>query len=235
MKIERKNERPLPKRAGVRVSAFFFRKKPVKTPQQTVFVPNENGFSTFENNRIRIEIDMNMNNQNRRGIPVGISLLAALLMAVMLLTCACGGGNRPAGEENGTRDTTAAVVNDGSEPAEQATEPNAESDATPDAEGTVPEEGTAPADTDTSPAESEPTETEGSTEPAEPESETQSAAPTYLLFEQYQALSGAEQLEYFQSFGDPEAFFLWYNAAVADFQERNPGVEIAPGGVFPAP
>lgn len=82
-----------------------------------------------------------------------------------------------------------------------------------------------------------PVESETPTQPIETEvpNNQPSRDPDTLTYEQYQALSGHEQLTFFQSFASPEDFFVWYNAAVEDFMERNPGVEIGPGEVFPTP
>ena len=53
--------------------------------------------------------------------------------------------------------------------------------------------------------------------------ETASTGPELITFEEYLALSEAEQLEYFNSFPTPEEYFAWYNDARAEYDaEHNP-------------
>ncbi len=53
------------------------------------------------------------------------------------------------------------------------------------------------------------------TEPSQ--TETQEALLTY---EQYQALSGEEQMEYYNSFESAEDFFAWRDAAVEEYESN---------------
>ena len=45
-------------------------------------------------------------------------------------------------------------------------------------------------------------------------------------FEQYNAMSGAEQAAFMESFDSVEAFFEWYNAAKADYEASAKKIEI---------
>lgn len=59
---------------------------------------------------------------------------------------------------------------------------------------------------------------------------TEESAPsrpsTLLSYEEYNALSGEEQQEYFNRFSSVEAFFEWYNEAKAKYEEEQGRVEI---------
>ena len=46
-------------------------------------------------------------------------------------------------------------------------------------------------------------------------------------------MSASEQKAYFESFSSTIAFFEWFNAAKKDYAERNPGIEIDTGVVYP--
>ena len=57
----------------------------------------------------------------------------------------------------------------------------------------------------------------------------------YLTYEEYSALSGAEQKKYYETFDDVEAFFAWYNTALDKYNEsigktENNGGDIDLGG-----
>lgn len=51
-----------------------------------------------------------------------------------------------------------------------------------------------------------------------------------LSYEEYIAMSGEEQQKYFESFESVEAFFEWYNAAKAKYDEENESIEIGGDG-----
>ncbi len=50
-------------------------------------------------------------------------------------------------------------------------------------------------------------------------------------YEKYQAMSGAEQQAFFESFDDPAAFFEWLNAARDEYNALYPAVEIGNGEI----
>lgn len=74
--------------------------------------------------------------------------------------------------------------------------------------------------TDTTPPETP--DSDGDTNPSE--------TPGKVTFEKYEAMSGEEQEAFFESFEDPEDFFAWYNNAKAEYDARNPNVEIDGNG-----
>lgn len=45
-------------------------------------------------------------------------------------------------------------------------------------------------------------------------------------YEQYNNMSGDEQLAFYRTFDSSEAFIAWYNAAKADYEASNPAIEI---------
>ncbi len=50
-------------------------------------------------------------------------------------------------------------------------------------------------------------------------------------YEKYLAMSGEEQQAFFESFGDPAAFFKWLNAARDEYNALYPAVEIGNGEI----
>ena len=50
-------------------------------------------------------------------------------------------------------------------------------------------------------------------------------------YEKYLAMSGDEQQAFFESFGDPAAFFAWLNNARAEYEALYPGIEIGEGEI----
>lgn len=76
-----------------------------------------------------------------------------------------------------------------------------------------------------------PEEPETPVEPEQPEQPEQPEAPAdKLTYEEYQALSGAEQMEYMNSFAAVEDFFAWYNEAKAKYDEEQNRIEIGGDG-----
>ncbi len=51
-----------------------------------------------------------------------------------------------------------------------------------------------------------------------------------ITYEEYMAMSGAEQQEYMMSFSSIEAFFEWFNAAKAKYDAEHPSIEIGGDG-----
>ena len=67
------------------------------------------------------------------------------------------------------------------------------------------------------------------TQPPEPTQDTE-ADGGELTYEEYLALSPAERMTYYESFGDPEAFTLWFQAA-KDAYESGDAIEIGGGSI----
>lgn len=189
---------------------------------------------------------------------VGLALALLLMAAGTVTFSACGGPSEGAHDGSDSRVETTAPQN-GDTPNASAPEggdteksPDGTSHGTPEGtdepiQGNRPEEPTAPADPE---APTDGAEPEVPTEPTEPDEpkETEPTEPTDppigpeapdkpagLTYEEYQALSSSDQYAYFLSYTNPEDFFTWYNEAVADYEERHPGVVVGPGGIMPAP
>ena len=118
--------------------------------------------------------------------------------------------------------------------------------------GTIPNEGPANLDTAPTTESTEPpsnpteettpstaTEPEETTEPTHSETEsdaTETTAPsedtTELTdFEKYHSMSGQEQQAFINSFESIEDFFTWYNAAKAEYEAQNPGINVGDGDI----
>lgn len=83
-----------------------------------------------------------------------------------------------------------------------------------------------PADSDT------PDQSAHTTSPTEPgnPAETEPEEPVASMdYEQFTALSGAEQREYMESFESIDAFFAWYNAAREQYQKDHPSMDVGDG------
>jgi hypothetical protein len=50
-----------------------------------------------------------------------------------------------------------------------------------------------------------------------------------LTYEEYWAMSGKEQAEYYNSFDSAEDFFEWYNAAKAKYDADHPDIDVGDG------
>lgn len=74
------------------------------------------------------------------------------------------------------------------------------------------------------------TKPNGSTTETQPGNSSEGSA-TLLTYEQFQAMTGAEQFAYQSSFADLDAFFAWYNAAKETYEKENPSIEIGSDGV----
>lgn len=100
-----------------------------------------------------------------------------------------------------------------------------------------PKEGTEQTETVTKPVETEEETvgTETATEPTTaPETEnTEPSGPAVQIteYEWYHALSGEEQMAYMESFGSMDAFFAWYNAAKAEYEESRPSIDVGSGNI----
>lgn len=84
-----------------------------------------------------------------------------------------------------------------------------------------------------------PTETTDSAEespaptsaPAESPENNAITAPSATAYEQYNAMSGDEQIAFMESFDSVDAFVAWYNAAQAEYNASRPAIEVE-GGVI---
>lgn len=78
-------------------------------------------------------------------------------------------------------------------------------------------------DTDT-PADVEPTDETPA--PEATEKPVVGHIPNSTAYEQYNNMSGSDQLAFIESFDSTEAFVAWYNAAKAEYNASNPPIEI---------
>lgn len=141
------------------------------------------------------------------------------------------------------------IILSGHEPDESDTDPSSETMTNHPEEGSESlsseEESSKPA-TEGDPVESDPkgeqdsdpsqdTQTppaEETTERGEDTSEENPSAAPSPTYEEYSAMTSQEQVDFYNSFPDIEGFFLWFEAAKADYEERHPGIEIGPGDVI---
>ena len=103
----------------------------------------------------------------------------------------------------------------------------------------LPAETESPDTNETEPSTTEPAATEPSTtEP--PATEPPATEPPVTLppvsvgttsYEWYNSLSGAEQVNFFNTFESTEAFVNWYNSAKAEYDALHPDVEVGNGSV----
>lgn len=173
------------------------------------------------------------------------AIIAALLVFVLLFTplyTSCGlkpSEHDPAGSDGA--DTPPA-----STPAdtEQATYPNP-SDAdtsepvtgkTPDAAETTDPDQTqepeSPTDTQAQIPENTTGESEESGDPESTAPGEETTPPQKPTYEEYCAMTSQEQMDFFNSFADIDDYFLWFEWAKADYEERHPGIEIGPDGII---
>ena len=68
----------------------------------------------------------------------------------------------------------------------------------------------------------------GSKDPAQ---STPPSASKELTYEEYHALSGEKQQEYYESFASVEDFFKWYNVAKAEYEKENAAIDIGDGEI----
>lgn len=67
--------------------------------------------------------------------------------------------------------------------------------------------------------------------PAESPENNPITAPSTTAYEQYNAMSGDEQIAFMESFDSVDAFVAWYNAAQAEYNASRPAIEVE-GGVI---
>ena len=151
-----------------------------------------------------------------------ILLIAAaiLTLGVMLCLCGCSGGDDIAP----TTDTTATKPTDNTSTGAATGPQTSTQQPQPGQETAGPTEGTKPTQKPTEPV--TPT-TPSAPDPSVPE--TTEPAPTpggRLTYEEYMALSAAEQTAYRESFESTKAFFDWYNAARAEYDAKDPPIDV---------
>ena len=56
-------------------------------------------------------------------------------------------------------------------------------------------------------------------------------SPAALTYEQYNALSGEEQLAYMESFASMADYFAWYNAAKKAYEDSQNRIEVSDGHI----
>jgi len=105
-------------------------------------------------------------------------------------------------ESDGTQSETESAQN----------EPTMPSDS---AQATKPDEAT---------SNTKPEDSQGSTKPDAPQETIK--PDKELSYEQYNAMTGAQQQAFFESFSNVEAFFEWYNAAKQEYDEANKDIVI---------
>lgn len=152
-------------------------------------------------------------------------LLSLLLAALMLLAlAACKSEEAPAATTEAPVPTTFPDV-----PGVMLVPDDFWDETEPAKEETVSEETEAAEQTElTEPTEEQPAETVPETSvPAEP-AETVAKTTEY---EWFHALSGEEQEAYMDSFDSIAAFFEWYNAAKAEYEELHPSIEVGDGNI----
>ena len=169
--------------------------------------------------------------------------LSLLLVALLLVLCACSNAaNQPPAPTETTGEGTGLADNifnkDGAAGGE---DDKSFSASAPISEVTIPEDTTDnPADSTTGATDS--TKLEGITGITEndgtltPSTTTPAGPDTSLTYEEFIAMSGAEQRKYQESFGDISKFFDWYNAAKEAYEKENPPIIIGGGSVtLPTP
>ena len=150
-------------------------------------------------------------------------IMAMLLAAVMLLTlAAC---NKNENEPAATTESTGEIISAAIEIPENffdQTKPAEEETVVPETEAAaeVPAETTAPEVTEEAPSATE----ETTAKPTAP-------AVTVTEYEWYNALSGEEQMAFMETFDSMAAFFDWYNAAKAEYEQLHPSIDIGDGNI----
>ena len=68
--------------------------------------------------------------------------------------------------------------------------------------------------------------TQSTTNPATQTTKPSAKPEESMTYEQFQAMTGAEQRAFQDSFESLDAFFAWYNAAKEAYEKENPSIEI---------
>ena len=160
-----------------------------------------------------------------------------LIIAVLLLIClTLSGCNQPNTDTPPTSPSGSVTIQGGLEdntifddvPSSGTSQPStsAPSGSTP---STSQPSASAPA---TQPSTSVPTtQPSTSTPTTQPPTSTPESPNTTLTYEQFTAMTGAEQRAFQSSFATIDDFFAWYNAAKETYEKENPSIEIGGDGM----
>lgn len=159
-----------------------------------------------------------------------IAILLASCMLFGLLGCRTTGTpedtSTPDSQLSATEDNGVVITPDNG-PQNLDTAPTVETvvDATASTDPTV---NTTPA---TEPTEitTPPTEPDSTEDPTTPSTDDSNSSITD--YEAYHNMSGEEQKAFIDSFESIEAFFVWYNAAKAEYEAQNPGIDVGDGEI----
>ena len=163
-----------------------------------------------------------------------IKLITATCLLVCLLLTACG----PANTDNNSGSSSTTVPSSGV--VQGGVEDNIVFDDEPPINDTSkPSTGTS-VPSSTAPSTQATQASKPATQPETQPSTTQPTTPTTkpvttLTYEQFQAMTGAEQRAYQESFESIDAFFVWYNAAKETYEQENPPIEIGGDGTVVLP
>ncbi len=168
---------------------------------------------------------------------VFICVLAMLILAMSLLLKECRGMQLPNMTGGSTSGQTKPSITAGTESTqpEQETEPSQGTEPTEPEQETEPTQGTEPTEPE---QETEPSQGTESTEPEQETEPSQGTEPTEpdkeltdLTYAQYISLSAKDQQAYYEAFQSDEAFFAWYRAAKAEFEEQKDAGTVSGGKV----
>lgn len=163
------------------------------------------------------------------------ALAAAVLVLVLLLAALCVSCRQgQSGDDPTVTDTEPFAESVTPGPEQETPAASAEGDTS---EPTLDESGDT-ADTADSPETQAPSlqetsdksETDSTVEPDT--SHEEPAFPPSPTYEEYCAMTSQEQVDFFNSFDRIEDYFLWFEAAKKDYEDRHPGIEIGPDGVI---
>ncbi len=163
-----------------------------------------------------------------------ICLMLAALMLLNLFGCTTGNGStEPSYDPDGTHSVEADPTGDTTLPGGVVYNPDGGPQDLDELDPTV--ESTTVTEPEESTEGTTPTETEGteSTEPSEPSEPSEPPVNDTELtdYEWYESLSGEEQLAHIESFESIKAFFVWYNAAKAEYEALHPDIDVGDGNV----
>lgn len=151
-----------------------------------------------------------------------IYLTVALLLSVTILV-ACS-TNAPASSENelgGLEDNTVFDNPSDGGDAQQSTSSTAPSSSTQDVTQPSADSATQPSDS-SGEVTTQPSTGEVTTQPSSGENST-------MDYKTFQAMTGAEQRAFQDTFESLDAFFEWYNAAKETYEKENPPIDVGDG------
>lgn len=162
-----------------------------------------------------------------------IYLTVALLLSVTILV-ACS-TNAPASSENelgGLEDNTVFDNPSDGGDAQQSTSSTAPSSSTQDVTQPSADSATQPSDSSgevtTQPSTGEVT-TQPSDSSGEETTQPSSGENSTMDYKTFQAMTGAEQRAFQDTFESLDAFFEWYNAAKETYEKENPPIDVGDG------